>query len=86
MSHRALSELHIVPQGQTKTGAYYRDYILAKTCKDALKRKAKRGPILKVAMSRNMSEIVFQQDGAPPIWSSGLRSGAKIISPTFGKL
>ena len=62
MSRQALSELHIVPQGQTITGAYYRDYILAKTCKDALKRKAKRGTILKVAMSRNMSEIIFQQD------------------------
>ena len=55
MSHQALSDLHIVPKGQTITGAYYRDFILANTCKDALKRRAKKGSILKLAMSRNMS-------------------------------
>ena len=67
MSHQALSDLHIVPKGQTITGTYYRDFILANTCKDALKRRAKKGSILKLAMSRNMSEIIFQQDGAPHI-------------------
>ena len=29
MSHRALSELHIIPPKQTINGAYYRDNILA---------------------------------------------------------
>ena len=38
MSHHALSELHIVPQGQSINAAYYRNEILAKTCIDALNR------------------------------------------------
>ena len=38
MSHLALSELHIVPQGQSINAAYYRNEILAKTCIDVLNR------------------------------------------------
>ena len=34
MSHRALSDLHIVPQRQSVNGAYYRDEMLGKTCLD----------------------------------------------------
>ena len=65
MSHQAVSELHIIPKGQMITGAYYREHILAKTCKDALNRTDRKGSILQLAMTRNMSEIIFQQDGAP---------------------
>ena len=32
MSHQALSDLHVLPQGQTINGAYYRENILANTC------------------------------------------------------
>ena len=32
MSHRALSELHIIPQKQSVNAAYYRDDILGVTC------------------------------------------------------
>ncbi|KAI6652984.1 hypothetical protein LOD99_4061 [Oopsacas minuta] len=49
MSHQALSELHVIPQGQTINGEYYRTKILAGSCKDAINRRAKmdrfyRGP------------------------------------------
>ena len=65
MSYRVLSELYIVPKGKTINEVYYRDHILAKICKAAFKRRAKRGSVLKRAMASKMSEIIFQQDGAP---------------------
>ena len=46
MSHRAVSDLHIVPPKQTINGCYYRDYILDKTCKDAIERNSENGTIL----------------------------------------
>ena len=45
MSHQALSELHIIPQGQTVDSLYYRNEILAKTCRDAINRTPNTGPI-----------------------------------------
>ena len=50
MSHQALSQLHIVPQKQTITGAYYRDNILENACIEALNRKAETGSVLVRAM------------------------------------
>ena len=43
MSHQALSELHIIPQGRTGNSLYYRDEILAKTCRDAHRRNVGGG-------------------------------------------
>ena len=65
MSHQALSELHIVPQGQTINGEYYRTKILAETCKDAISRRAKKGSVLERSMISKMSKLIFMQDGAP---------------------
>ena len=65
MSHQALSELHIIPQGQTVNSLYYRDEILAKTCRDAINRTANMGPISERTMLGNMSDFIFMQDGAP---------------------
>ena len=65
MSHRALSELHIIPPKQTINGAYYRDNILAKTCSDATNRTANTGSILERSMLADMSDFLFIQDGAP---------------------
>ena len=64
MSHRALSELHIIPQRQTVNGEYYRTNILAGTCKDAINKRAENGSVL-VRSTSEMSEIIFMQDGAP---------------------
>ena len=63
--NQALSQLHIIPQGQSINGAYYRDEILAKTCKDAIDRTPNTGSILERPMLENMSGYVFMQDGAP---------------------
>ena len=65
MSHQALSELHIIPQGQTVNSIYYRNEILAKTCRDAINRTANTGPISERPMLENMSDFIFMQDGAP---------------------
>ena len=65
MSHQALSELHIIPQGETVNGEYYRTKILAGTCKDAIHRRAKSGSVLERSMTSEMSGIIFMQDGAP---------------------
>ncbi|KAI6658202.1 hypothetical protein LOD99_15471 [Oopsacas minuta] len=65
MSHRAISELHIVPPKQTVNGCYYRNYILNKTCKDAIERDSENGTILQRSMLSDMSSFIFMQDGAP---------------------
>ena len=65
MSHQALSELRIIPQGHTVNSLYYRDEILAKTCRDAFNRTANMGPISERPMLGNMSDFIFIQDGAP---------------------
>ncbi|KAI6656113.1 hypothetical protein LOD99_1446 [Oopsacas minuta] len=65
MSHQALSELHIIPQGQTVNSLYYRDEILAKTCRDAINRTENMGLISEPPMLGNMSDFIFMQDGAP---------------------
>ncbi|KAI6647471.1 hypothetical protein LOD99_12467 [Oopsacas minuta] len=63
MSHQALSELHIIPQGETVNGDYYRTKILAGTCKDAIHRTAKNGSVLKRSITSEMSGIIFMQTG-----------------------
>ena len=65
MSHRSLSNLHIIPQGQHVNGEYYRTKILAETCQEAMKRKCKNGSVLQRSMTQKMSDTIFMQDGAP---------------------
>ena len=68
MSHRALSNLHIIPQGQCVNGEYYRTKILAESCQEAMKRKSKNGSVLERSMTQKMSDTIFtifMQDGAP---------------------
>ena len=55
MSHRAVSDLHIVPPKQTINGYYYRNFILEKTCKDAIERRSENGTILLRSMLSDMS-------------------------------
>ena len=65
MSYRALSELHIVPKGQTITAEYYVTEILKNSLLSAIRRKRKTGNVLIKAMLPEMSKFIFQQDGAP---------------------
>ncbi|KAI6656133.1 hypothetical protein LOD99_1466 [Oopsacas minuta] len=65
MSYCALSELHIVPKGQTITAGYYAEEILKNSLLSAMRRKRKTGNVLSIAMLPEMSKSIFQQDGAP---------------------
>ena len=85
MSHRALSDLHIIPQGQTINAAYYCANILDKTCKDAVSRKRKTGSTLQRAMTSNMSKIIFMQDGAPAHTAKVTQQKCSDILPSFWK-
>ena len=65
MSHRALSELHIIPQKQSVNAAYYRDNILGVTCLHAINRSSKTGGIVERSIMLNMSDFLLMQDSAP---------------------
>ncbi|KAI6657135.1 hypothetical protein LOD99_15921 [Oopsacas minuta] len=64
MSHRALSELHFIPVGQTVSAEYYVSEILGKTLMSTMNRKRERGTVVERKMLKNMSRAIFQQDGA----------------------
>ncbi|KAI6660227.1 hypothetical protein LOD99_10463 [Oopsacas minuta] len=65
MSYRALSELHIIPPGQTVTTEYYIEKILKKTPTSVMHRKSVTGNVFEKKMLPDMSKAIFQQDGAP---------------------
>ena len=64
MSYRALSNLHIIPTGQTVTTEYYIEEIL-KTLISAISRKRVTGSVLEIKTLPEMSMMILQQDGAP---------------------
>ena len=65
MSFRALSELHVLPEKQMVTGAYYVDEVLDKSLLPTLKRTRETGLTLQRKLLPDMSMAIFQQDGAP---------------------
>ena len=65
MSFQGLSDLHVIPRGQTVTATYYRDNILETTLRSALRRTREYGPPTAVKLHPDMSKVIFQQDGAP---------------------
>ena len=65
MSHQALSELHFIPPKTSINASYYTEEILAKCLVQAMTRTKVTGSILERSMLQNMSEAIFQQDGAP---------------------
>ena len=65
MSYRAVSELHIIPKGQTVGTDYYVREILSNSLLSALLRQPEEGSILHRKMLPDMSKVIFQQDGAP---------------------
>ena len=64
MSFSGLSELHIVPQGQSVTGEYYREEILKETLFPRLNKQCINGSKFATKLVPDMSRIIFQQDGA----------------------
>ena len=65
------------------TGAYFREHILTKTCKNALNRTARKGSILQLTMARNMSEIISQQDGDPAHTAKLIQEWCATNLPSF---
>ena len=61
ISHRALSELYIIPQKLSVNGEYYRENILKLTCMNAINRTSDSGTILERAMLENKSQAIFMQ-------------------------
>ncbi|KAI6650120.1 hypothetical protein LOD99_6202 [Oopsacas minuta] len=85
MSHRTLSELHIVAQKQTVNGTYYRSETLKKTCLDAIARRSKKGSVIERSMLENMSEFLFMQDGAPAHTANVTQQWCSVKSLGFGR-
>ena len=66
MSFHWATELYLVPQGQTVDQEYYQEEILKKNLFVALNRTRDTGPPSQRRLVKNMSDLVFQQDGARP--------------------
>ena len=64
MSYNGLSNLHIIPSGQTVTTIYYLEEILKKTMMSAMHRDIDTGPVTERKLLSDMSAAIFQQDGA----------------------
>ena len=79
MSFTALSDLHIIPQGCTVTAEYYIEEILNRSLMSSLNRKRKTGSVLIRELLPNMSEYIFQQDGALLTMLQGHRIGVNNI-------
>jgi len=65
MSYRGLSDLQVIPRGQTVTADYYVEEILSKMATSAMARRKQNAPPTQVKLLADMSRAVFQQDGAP---------------------
>ncbi|XP_043229039.1 uncharacterized protein LOC122385098 [Amphibalanus amphitrite] len=65
MSFRGLSDLHIVPRGQTVTADYYVEEVMKGTAASAMRRRKENGPPTAIKLLPDMSQAIFQQDGAP---------------------
>ena len=67
MSHRAMSQMQVVPQKTVINGEYYRTNIFAKEYLVAINRKAQNGGGFQRSLIANTSQVVFVQDGGPPL-------------------
>ena len=99
MSHQALSELYILPPKQTLDASYYVSEILAKTCKDALKRKWKqrlffKGEYSQTRLKPDWSKVVPQlternllKNGVGHTYkTSGIKKSGQEIAQTWTQL
>ena len=87
MSHRGLSDLHIIPQGQTVTSHYYVEVILKQSLtsvtSSSLLRTRDSGAILERKLLPERSQAIFQQDGAPAHTSKRSQEWLKNNMPGF---
>ena len=64
MSFSGLTDLHIIPQGQTVDQEYYCNEILEGNLFPRMRKSAARGSKFDVKLVPDMSKMIFQQDGA----------------------
>lgn len=83
MSAQALTELHVVPQGQSVDSEYYVTEILEKSLLPSLNRNASTGTLLQKKMVPGMSPPIFQQDGAPAHTSKEAQNWLQQKLPSF---
>ena len=65
MSYNDISDLHIIPKGQSINASYYIEEILSKTMLSALQRDREIDGVSERKLLPDMSSAIFQQDGAP---------------------
>ena len=65
MSYNGLSDLHIIPKGQSINASYYIEEILCKTMLSSLQRDGEIGGVCERRLVPDMSSAIFQQDGTP---------------------
>ena len=83
MSFRGLSDLHVVPRGQTINAEYYVEEVLKKTATPAMHRQEAAGPPCRTKLLPNMSQAIFQQDGAPPHRATKTQEWCRCNFPGF---
>ena len=65
MTTTGLSNLHIFPENQNVTAAYYQENILSPFLLEEVHMDVQDACILKRKFHADTSELIFQQDGAP---------------------
>ena len=83
ISYQAVTDLHMIDPGQTVTADYYVNEVLKKTLSATYKRKRKTGSTIQRKMVHNMSNSIFQQDGAPAHHSKKSQEWLKNNIPSF---
>ena len=84
MSYNGISDLHIIPIGQSINASYYIEEILLKTMLSALQRDREIGGVSERKLLPDMSSAIFQQDGAPAHTAKKLKIGLEQTSTIFG--
>ena len=65
MSYNGLSDLHLIPKGQSVNASYYIEEILCKTMLSSLQGDGEIGGVCERRSMPDMSSAIFQKDGAP---------------------
>ena len=83
MSYNGLSDLHIIPKGQSVNASYYIEEILCKTMLSSLQRDGEIGGVCERRLMPDMSSAIFQQDGAPAHTAKITQNWLKTNVPNF---
>ena len=84
MSYNGLSDLHIIPKGQSLNALYYIEEILSKTMLSALQRDGEIGGVSERKLLPDMLQRFFSKMVPQHIRPKKLKIGSKQTSPTSG--